>query len=66
MIMQYIALCIPCIIFMLVSHTCIFTIDPAEQELEELQEPAPTEETNPEHLTFFLEFCLSFYLIYDS
>jgi hypothetical protein len=32
---------------MLVSHTCIFVIDPAEQELGEVQEPAPAEETNP-------------------
>jgi hypothetical protein len=48
MIMQHIALCTSYIAFMLVSHTCIFVIDPAEQELEELQEPAPTEEANPE------------------
>jgi hypothetical protein len=33
---------------MLMSHTCIFAIDPVEQELEELQEAAPAEETNPE------------------
>jgi hypothetical protein len=33
----------------LVSHTCTFALDPAEQEFEELQEPAPTEEANPEH-----------------
>jgi hypothetical protein len=33
---------------MLMSHTCIFAIDPVEQELEELQEVAPAEETNPE------------------
>jgi hypothetical protein len=45
---QHIVLCTPCIIFMLVSHTCTFTIDPVEQELKELQEPAPAEETNPE------------------
>jgi hypothetical protein len=48
MIMQDIALYTSCIVFMLVSHTCIFAIDPAELELEELQEPAPAEETNPE------------------
>jgi hypothetical protein len=48
MIMQHIALCTPCIAFMLVSHTCIFALDLAEQELEELHEPAPAEETNPE------------------
>jgi hypothetical protein len=48
MIMQHIALCITCITFMLVSHTYIFLIDPVVQELEELQEPAPAEEANPE------------------
>jgi hypothetical protein len=48
MIMQDIALYTSCIVFMLVSHTCIFAIDPAELELEELQEPAPAEETNLE------------------
>jgi hypothetical protein len=48
MIMHHIALCTPYIAFMLVSHTCIFVIDPVEQELEELQELAPTEEANPE------------------
>jgi hypothetical protein len=32
----------------LVSHTCTFTLDPAEPEPEELQEPAHTEEANPE------------------
>jgi hypothetical protein len=48
LVMNHVALCTPCIAFLLVSHTCIFVIDPAEQELEELQEPAPVEETNPE------------------
>jgi hypothetical protein len=48
MIKQHIALCTPCIAFVLVSHTCIFAIDPVEPELEELQEPAPVEETNLE------------------
>jgi hypothetical protein len=46
--MHHIALCTSCIAFMLVSHTCIFTIDPAELELDELQKPAPAEETNSE------------------
>jgi hypothetical protein len=32
---------------MLVSHTRTFTIDPTEQEPEELPELAPAEETNP-------------------
>jgi Ca2+/H+ antiporter len=45
---MHIALYTSCIVFMLVSHTYIFAIDPAELELEELQEPAPAEETNPE------------------
>jgi hypothetical protein len=48
MIMQHMALCTPCIAFVLVSHTCIFAIDPVEPELKELQEPAPAEETNVE------------------
>jgi hypothetical protein len=48
MIMQHIALCTPCITFVLVSHTCIFAIDPAEPELEELKEPTPAVETNAE------------------
>jgi hypothetical protein len=48
MIMQHIALCTPCIAFMLVSHTCIFAIDPTEHELEVLQEPTLSEEANPE------------------
>jgi hypothetical protein len=46
--MHHIAFCTLCIAFMLTSHTCIFMIDPTEQELEELQEPAPAEEANPE------------------
>jgi hypothetical protein len=48
MIMQHIALFTPCIAFILVSHTCVFAINPVEQELEELHEPAPAEEANPE------------------
>jgi hypothetical protein len=40
MIMQHITLCTPCIAFMLVSHTCIFVIDQAEQGHEEPPEPA--------------------------
>jgi hypothetical protein len=46
--MKHIALCTLCITFMLVSHTCMFVIDPVETELEELSEPAPAEETNLE------------------
>jgi hypothetical protein len=34
--------------YMSLSHTCIFTVDPTEQEPEKLPEPAPVEETNPE------------------
>jgi hypothetical protein len=46
--MQHIALCTPCITFILVSHTCTFVIDLVEQEPEELPELALAEETNPE------------------
>jgi hypothetical protein len=48
MIMQHITLCTPCIAIMLVSHSCIFVIDHAEQEHEELLEPAQVEDDNPE------------------
>jgi hypothetical protein len=48
MILHHVALCTPCITLLLVSHTCVFTIDPSEQELEELQEPAPAEKANLE------------------
>jgi hypothetical protein len=44
LILHHIALCTPCIALLLVSHTCIFVIDPMEQEPEE---PAQAEETNP-------------------
>jgi hypothetical protein len=33
---------------MLVSYTCTFAIDPAEQEPGDPQEPAQVEKTNPE------------------
>jgi hypothetical protein len=46
--MHHIAFCNPCIALLLVSHTYIFMIDPAEQEPEEPQEPAQAAETNPE------------------
>jgi hypothetical protein len=36
----------PCIVFILVSHTCMFVIDPAEQEREEPSELAPVEGGN--------------------
>jgi hypothetical protein len=48
MIMQHIILCILCITFMLVSHTCIFTIDHAEQEHEEQPKLAQVEGANSE------------------
>jgi hypothetical protein len=48
MIMQHTNLCTPCIAFMLVSHTCIFTINHAEQGREEPPEPAPVEGVNCE------------------
>jgi hypothetical protein len=47
MIMQHITICTPCIAFMLVSHTCIFTIDHMEQGHEEPPEAAPIEDANP-------------------
>jgi hypothetical protein len=34
--------------YLLLSHTGTFELDPAEQEPDELPEPAPTEETNLE------------------
>jgi hypothetical protein len=40
MIMHHITLCTPCIVFMLVSHTCIFAIDHMEQGCEKPPEPA--------------------------
>jgi hypothetical protein len=48
MIMQHITICTPCIIFMLVSHTCIFVIDHVEQGHEEPPEPAQVEGANTE------------------
>jgi hypothetical protein len=48
MIMQHITLCTPCIAFILVSHTCIFALDHAEQGPEETPEPTQVEGVNPE------------------
>jgi hypothetical protein len=48
MIMQHSTLCTPCIAFMSVSHTCIFTIDHAEPGHEEPPEPAQVEDVNTE------------------
>jgi hypothetical protein len=48
MIMHHITLCTPCIVFMLVSHPCIFAIGHAEQGPEETLEPAQVEGINPE------------------
>jgi hypothetical protein len=48
MIMQHIILCTPCIAFILVSHTCIFVINHAEQGHEEPPKPAQVEDTNSE------------------
>jgi hypothetical protein len=48
MIMQHIILCTLCIAFMLVSHTCIFAVDHAEQRHEEPPEQAQVEGTNSE------------------
>jgi hypothetical protein len=47
-IMHHNALCTPCIAFSILSHTCAFTLDPAEEEPEEPLEPAQVEDTNPE------------------
>jgi hypothetical protein len=46
--MQHITLCTSCIAFMLVFHTCIFTMDHAEQGHEETLEPAQVEGVNTE------------------
>jgi hypothetical protein len=48
MIMQHSTLCTPCIAFMLVSHTCIFVIDHAEQGHEEPPERTQVEGVNTE------------------
>jgi hypothetical protein len=48
MIMHLSTLCTPCIVFMLVAHTCIIVIVHEEQELEEPSEPAPVETGNHE------------------
>jgi hypothetical protein len=48
MIMHLITLCTPCILIILMSHTCIFTIDHAEPGHEESPEPAPVEGGNYE------------------
>jgi hypothetical protein len=48
MIMWYTTLCTSCIVFMLVSPTCIFAIDHTEQGREEPLEPAPVEGANYE------------------
>jgi hypothetical protein len=42
-IMQHTTLCTLCIAFILVSHTCIFAKDHAEQRRAEPPEPAPVE-----------------------
>jgi hypothetical protein len=43
MIMHHITLCTSCIVFILVSHTCIFAIDHVDQGREEPSEAAPVE-----------------------
>jgi hypothetical protein len=48
MIIQHSTFCTPCIAFILMSHTCIFMIDHAEQGHEEPSEPAPLEGANIE------------------
>jgi hypothetical protein len=44
--MQLIIPCTPCIALVLMTHTCIFTIDHAERGLEEPPESAPVEAAN--------------------
>jgi hypothetical protein len=48
MIMHYSTLCIPCIAFISVSHTCIFVVDHAEQGREEPPKPAQVKGANYE------------------
>jgi hypothetical protein len=48
LIMHHIALCTPCIEFLLVSYTWTFTLDPSEQAPKEPQEPVQVKELNPE------------------
>jgi hypothetical protein len=48
MMMHNIARCTSYIAFMLVSHTCIFALDPAELELEE-----PTEQSSSQRFHRF-------------
>jgi hypothetical protein len=48
MIMYLTTLCTPCIVFMLVAHTCIIVIGHEEQGLEEPSEPATVEAGNHE------------------
>jgi hypothetical protein len=43
MIMHLTTLCIPCIVFMLVAHTCIIVIGHEKQGPEETPEPALVE-----------------------
>jgi hypothetical protein len=47
-IMQHTTFCTACIIFMLVSHTCIIVIGHVEQGPKELLEPTQVEDVNPE------------------
>jgi hypothetical protein len=48
MIIHLTTFCTPCIVIMLVSHTCIFAIDYGEPGHEELPEPAPVKAGNHE------------------
>jgi hypothetical protein len=48
MIMHLTTLCVPCIAFMLVAHTCIIVIGHEEQGLKEPPESAPVEAGNHE------------------
>jgi hypothetical protein len=49
MIMHHVALCTPCIVlYVCCLILALFALDPVEPEPEELQEPAPVEDANPE------------------
>jgi hypothetical protein len=47
-IMKHTTLCTTCIVFILVSHICIFAIDHVEQRRVEPPEPAPVKGTDYE------------------
>jgi hypothetical protein len=48
MVVHHIILCTPCIASIMVSHTCLFVIDHAQQGHKEPPEPAQVEGANSE------------------